>query len=381
MIHLINVIGARPQIIKAAAIHRAIANHFREQIREVIVHTGQHYDHNMSRVFFEELGIPQEDVNLEVGSLSHAKQTAAIMTRMEDLLLEGKPDAVVVYGDTNSTLAASLAAAKIHIPVIHIEAGLRSFNKTMPEEINRLVCDQVSTLLFAPTKTAVDNLVHEGFEIESGKPYSIDRPGIFLSGDVMFDNTLYFGTLAEQHEGKLNTFGLRKGEYALVTIHRDNNTDDPRRLSQIFQGILELSETAQLRCLVPLHPRTAKILNSSFNEDLLKNIRNSRWIRITEPLSFLEMSLCEKYARIVLTDSGGVQKEAFFHRKPCVILRSETEWVEIVASGTAALADADTRKIVELSLGFLKNPPQEFPAFFGEGDSAGFICRKIIDSF
>jgi len=381
MIQLINVIGARPQIIKAAAIHRAIANHFREQINEVIVHTGQHYDHNMSRVFFEELGIPKEDVNLEVGSLSHAKQTANIMTRMEDLLLERKPDAVVVYGDTNSTLAASLAAAKIHIPVVHIEAGLRSFNKKMPEEINRVVCDQVSTLLFAPTKTAVDNLLREGFDPDSRKPYTIDRPGIFLSGDVMFDNTLYFGSLAEQYQSKLDAFGLRKGEYALVTIHRDNNTDDPERLSGIFEGILEFSEAAQLKCLIPLHPRTSRILNSTLNEGLLKNLRNSKWITIAEPLSFLEMSLFEKYSRIILTDSGGVQKEAFFHRKPCVILRSETEWVEIVASGTAALADADRRKIVELTLKFLKNPPQEFPAFFGKGDSAEVICRKIIDSF
>lgn len=381
MIHLVNVIGARPQIIKAAAIHRAIANHFRDQIHEVIVHTGQHYDHNMSRVFFEELGIPKEDVNLEVGSLSHAKQTAAIMTRMEDLLLERKPDAVVVYGDTNSTLAASLATAKIHIPVIHIEAGLRSFNKKMPEEINRVVCDQVSTLLFAPTKTAVENLLREGFDLDSRKPYSIDRPGIFLSGDVMFDNTLYFGKLSEQYENKLNAFGLRKGEYALVTIHRDNNTDDPMRLSGILEGILELSEVAQLHCLIPLHPRTARILSTMLNEGLQKRLRNSRWIRITEPLSFLEMSLFEKYSRIILTDSGGVQKEAFFHRKPCVILRSETEWVEIVASGTAALADADSQKIVELTLKFLKNPPQDFPPFFGKGDSADVICRKIIDSF
>ena len=285
MIHLINVIGARPQIIKAAAIHRAIANQFREQIREVIVHTGQHYDHNMSRIFFEELGIPKEDVNLEVGSLSHAKQTAAIMSRLEDLFIERKPDAVVVYGDTNSTLAASLAAAKVHIPVVHIEAGLRSFNKRMPEEINRVVCDQVSTLLFAPTKTAVDNLLREGFNLDNRKPYNIDRPGIFLSGDVMFDNTLYFATLAEQYQNKLDILGLRKGEYALVTIHRDNNTDDPKRLSAIFKGIIELSEAVQLQCLIPLHPRTAKILDGSLNERLLKDIKNGRWIRITEPLS------------------------------------------------------------------------------------------------
>lgn len=381
MKHVINVIGARPQIIKAAAIHRAIAGQFRDQIRETIVHTGQHYDHNMSQVFFEELGIPREDVNLEVGSMSHAKQTAAIMTRLEDILINEKPDAVVVYGDTNSTLAASLAAAKVHLPVVHIEAGLRSFNKNMPEEINRVVCDHVSTLLFAPTKTAVANLIREGFSVDQGKPFSIDHPGIFLSGDVMYDNTLYFATLAEQYHNRLNDYELRKEEYALITIHRDNNTDNPERLSGIFKGILEMSEAIGLDCIVPLHPRTAKILKDALPDELLERIKKNRRIRITGPLSFLEMSLFEKNARIIITDSGGVQKEAFFHKKPCVILRSETEWVEIVASGTAVLADADPLRIVEYTTRFFQTPPQEFPEFFGNGKAAEFICQAIIDSF
>lgn len=363
---ILTIVGARPQFIKAAALSRAIQNHYADRVQEVIVHTGQHYDDNMSQVFFDELGIPKPDYNLHVGSASHGVQTAQMMEGIEKTLLEEHPDCIVLYGDTNSTLAGAVAAAKIHVPIVHIEAGLRSFNKNMPEEINRIVCDHCSTLLFTPTQAGIDNLAKEGFKINNDGPYTIDNPKVFHCGDIMYDNSLYFSTIADQSIGLLQRLGLEGKPYVLVTLHRDSNTDDPCRLSSILKAFTELSK--EIPIVFPMHPRTRKMAGDFQAENII----------ITPPVSFLEMIQLEKHARLILTDSGGVQKESYFFQKPCVILRPETEWVEIVETGAATLADADTNRILEASRHYLKEPPFRFPKIFGDGHAAEFILDKMM---
>ena len=363
---IVTVIGARPQIIKAAALSRAIDKRYAGRIHEVIVHTGQHYDDNMSQVFFDELGIPHPDYNLHVGSASHGEQTARMMEGIEKVLLEEQPDCIVLYGDTNSTLAGAVAAAKIHIPIVHIEAGLRSFNKSMPEEINRIVCDHCSTLLFTPTQAGLDNLIREGFKADNPGPYSIDNPKVYHCGDIMYDNSLHFSSVADQKVHLLERLGLRGKPYVLATLHRDSNTDNEERLSAILEAFTELSK--EITVVMPMHPRTRKKA-SHFKADN---------VIITEPVSFLEMIQLEKHARLVLTDSGGVQKEAYFFKKPCVILRPETEWVEIVKAGAGCLADADKSRILEACRRYLQCPPEHFPEIFGDGHAAEFILEKML---
>ena len=375
---IVTIIGARPQIIKAAALSRAIKEHYADRIREIIVHTGQHYDDNMSQVFFDELGIPHPDYNLHVGSASHGVQTAKMIEGIEQILLDEKPDAIVLYGDTNSTLAGAVAASKIHVPVVHIEAGLRSFNKAMPEEINRIVCDHCSTLLFSPTQAGVDNLQHEGFPVDNVSPYSIDNPKVYHCGDIMYDNSLHFSSIADQKVNLLKQLGLDGKPYVLATLHRDSNTDHKERLNQIMDALIALSH--EISIVLPMHPRTRKMVEQLIDDDKLHRLFHSSNIIITEPVSFLEMIQLEKHAKLVLTDSGGVQKESYFFQKPCVILRSETEWVEIVETGAATLADADTDKILEASRRYLMQPPANFPAIFGDGHAAKFMLEKIIEN-
>lgn len=379
MIKLITIIGARPQIIKAAALSRAIANTFNNRIEEVIVHTGQHYDHNMSQVFFTELGIPMPRFNMDVGSGAHGFQTAEMIKGIETILVNEKPNAVVVYGDTNSTLAVAIAASKIHIPVVHIEAGLRSFNKYMPEEINRILCDHVSTLLFSPTQAGVDNLVKEGFDPNNTSPYSMDNPGVFHCGDVMYDNSLHFSELSDQKSHLLEDNGLQSGEYILSTIHRNDNTDSPERLSAIFEALLIITEKFGLKLVLPLHPRTKKLLATNLSEALYDSVISSTLITIIPPVSFLDMIALEKQAKIILTDSGGVQKEAFFFEKPCVILRPETEWVELVECGAARIVGWETERIVEAFDYYMHDPGIQFSELFGDGKSAEVICQTILN--
>jgi len=377
---IVTVIGARPQIIKAAALSRAIRNSFAERIKEVIVHTGQHYDQNMSQVFFDELGIPSPDYNLNIGSASHGRQTAQMIEGIEKILLSEKPDFLILYGDTNSTLAGAIAAAKIHIPIAHIEAGLRSFNKSMPEEINRIMCDHSSTLLFSPTKTGFDNLVREGFDANNKRPFSADNPGIFHCGDVMFDNSLYFGKLSKQSSKVLAENHLENKDFILATIHRDSNTDIAERLSAIFESLLNIIENHKLEIVLPLHPRTKKLLENNLGDDLYKKVVNQTALKIIAPVSFLDMIALESNCKMVITDSGGVQKEAYFFQKPCIILRSETEWKEIVEVGAAVVADADTEKILDTFEAFTKKTDSlEFPSIFGDGKAAEFICRTLLD--
>lgn len=374
---IMTIIGARPQIIKAAAISRALRKNFNERIVELIVHTGQHYDENMSAVFFDELGIPKPFTQLSIGSGSHGNQTGAMLRELEQLMVTQHPDAVIVYGDTNSTLAGALAASKIGIPVIHVEAGLRSFNKAMPEEINRIMTDHVSTLLFSPTQQGITNLLKEGFEIAHERKADIDHPKTYHCGDIMYDNSLFFSQLALEQSTLIGELDLIDQPFVLATIHRNTNTDDPERLSAIFEALLTIAEAHKLSVVLPLHPRTRKYLTQTAGEDLLNRLDHGGFLHLIDPVGFLDMIALEHAAILVVTDSGGVQKEAFFFKKPCVVLREETEWVELVESGAALLAGADKDKIIQSVDYFLKSPPEVYPPIFGDGKAAEFICETI----
>ena len=378
MLKIVTIVGARPQIIKAAALSRTIRKMFSDEISEIIIHTGQHYDNNMSEVFFEELEIPKPHLNLHIGSASHGEQTAQMLIGIEKVLLVEKPDYIVLYGDTNSTLAGALAGIKLQIPVVHIEAGLRSFNKNMPEEINRIMCDHASTLLFVPTKTGIENLEREGFKTGSSSPYTSDCPGVFHCGDIMFDNLIHFSEMAGRKTDILQNLNLKEKEFVLCTIHRDNNTDSHERMKQIISALCYIQENLGLEIVIPLHPRTSKIMESSLPKELFHKLTGNKNIHLIPPVSYLEMIALEKTACLILTDSGGVQKEAYFFKKPVVVLRPETEWVEIVENGAGIIADADEDKIVEAAKYFLKNNPLAFPEIFGDGHAAEFICRMML---
>jgi len=348
------VVGARPQFIKAAPVSRAL----RARHQEVLIHTGQHYDLNMSEVFFQELDIPRPDYHLGVGSGSHGAQTGAILQAVEEVLFREKPAALLVYGDTNSTLAGALAAAKMHIPVLHIEAGLRSFNRKMPEEINRILTDHLSRLLFCPTATAVANLAREGI-----------TSGVHLNGDVMYDAFLFNKQLAKEVQ-LLAELGVKPGEYLLCTVHRAENTDDPGRLQAIFAALNQVAQPV----ILPLHPRTQKIIREQGLEGALGSN-----IKVIDPVGYLEMITLEAEAGKILTDSGGVQKEAYFARVPCITLRDETEWIETVEAGWNLLTGTDTDKIVRAVEEF--TPPAKQPQVFGSGDAALEFVRILENSF
>jgi UDP-GlcNAc3NAcA epimerase len=378
MIKLLTVIGARPQIIKAAAISRAIREKFSDRIEESILHTGQHYDANMSQVFFDELGIPQPDYNLGVGSGSHGVQTAKMIIGIEEVLTSDHFDGIILYGDTNSTLAGAVAASKIHIPVFHIEAGLRSFNMTMPEEINRIVCDQLSSVLFAPTATGYRNLMNEGFE-KSHATFKNNKGRIVVNcGDVMYDNSIYFASVAEQKSSVLSDLGIAPGGYILATIHRPNNTDSPVRLTNILSTLVFLAEKDGISMVLPLHPRTRKLLEKNLEPSVYEKLVHSPLVKIIPPASFFDIIVLEKNARIVMTDSGGVQKETFFFERPCVILRPETEWVEIVEHGAGIIADDNPEKIISAYNKLLGVKP-EFPKLFGDAHAAEHILEIIYN--
>jgi UDP-GlcNAc3NAcA epimerase len=378
-IKILNIVGARPQIIKASAISRAIRDQFSNVIAEIVVHTGQHYDEEMSGIFFEELEIRKPDYNLEVGSAGHGRQTSMMLTGIEEVLIKEEPVCVLLYGDTNSTLAGAVAASKLHFPIVHIEAGLRSYNKRMPEEINRIICDHVSTLLFAPTNTAFKNLIKEGFKPDNSTPYTIDNPKIYLTGDIMYDNALFFAKLAEKKTSTLlEKLSLERDKFVLVTIHRDSNTDDISRLESIVSTLKKLAEEKEITMLMPLHPRTINSLKTRL-EKVYKDLQDCRFIKILQPVSYLEMIFLEKNCRMVITDSGGVQKESHFFSKPCIVLRKETEWVELVGNGTAKLVDADPELIEKEFVNFLDmSYLPEYPGFYGNGQTAEFILKEIL---
>lgn len=378
MFKLLTIIGARPQIIKAAAISRVVKEKFDDCLTEKILHTGQHYDQNMSAVFFEELGIPQPDYNLGVGSGRHGEQTAKMIVGIEEVLLNEHFDGILLYGDTNSTLAGAVAASKMHIPIFHVEAGLRSHNMAMPEEVNRIVCDQLSSILFPPTETGMRNLMNEGF-LKSIVRFKDDKNRLVMNcGDVMYDNSLYYRELAKEKCDIIKKLGIPQGEYVLATIHRDSNTDSKKRLTSIFQALLDISERDMIDIVLPLHPRTAKLLSVNLDKNIYEKVHTSNRIRLIPPASFFEIIELERNAKIVMTDSGGVQKEAFFFERPCVILRPETEWVEIVEHGAGIIANADYDKIIT-AYQELTGKTIKFPHLFGDGKAAIKILYTIID--
>lgn len=382
MIKLLTVIGARPQIIKSAALNRTISVNYQHNIDEILVHTGQHYDINMSEIFFKEMKIPAPAYNLSIGSGSHGTQTAGMIKGLEEVLLIEKPDFLVLYGDTNSTVAGALAASKSGIPIIHIEAGLRSFNKRMPEEVNRVLCDHVSSYLFTPTKKGLDNLMAEGFNLSANPPYSIDNPGIFHCGDIMYDNSVFFGEMAKEKSNILSNLDIKSKNYNLLTLHRDFNTDNPIRLNNIISTLFHISESYNETFVFPIHPRTLQQMKKLLDKNLMRQIQLSDKFNIIPPVSFLDMIQLEKNVKMVFTDSGGVQKEAYFFNKPVIILRPETEWVEITENKNGIVADADEIKIMDAFKYFLNEQSNPvFPKIFGDGKAAEFICDIIIKNF
>jgi UDP-GlcNAc3NAcA epimerase len=333
----------------------------------------------MSDVFFKELDIPLPHYNLNVGSASHGVQTALMIEGLEDIFVKEKPDAVLVYGDTNSTIAAALAAIKIHIPVVHVEAGLRSFSKSMPEEVNRIACDHMSTLLFTPTSTGLVNLSREGFILEHSEKASADHPKVYHCGDVMYDNSLHFSELSSRTSKLLKSLNLEGKEFILVTVHRDSNTDIASNLQGIFKALLQLSEKFGQTIVLPLHPRTRNMLEKQLTPELYQSVIGNEQIKIIPPAGFLDIIALEKNASLMITDSGGLQKEAFFFQKSCIILRDQTEWIEIVENGNAILTGASEEKILEAYTQLSSQSDQSFPAFYGDGKAAEFICQKIVE--
>jgi len=389
---IITIVGARPQFIKAAAVNRAIQTFSKrkDRIQEILVHTGQHYDYLMDKVFFEELKLPKPDYHLGVGSGSHAKQTGIMLERIEMVLKKEKPEMVIVYGDTNSTLAGALAAAKLNIPVAHVEAGLRSYNRNMPEEINRLLTDHLSAFLFCPTDQAVRNLLKEGIKEE--------RTRIVKNvGDVMYDSILYYSKVAEEKSTILGELGLitpnscterfpsgaeaplgrsqtvpyPTPNYYLATLHRAENTDNPKKLKSILRALNEIGKNTPI--ILPLHPRTKKMMKVYH---LFSGFKNIKFI---EPVSYLDMLKLEKNAKAILTDSGGIQKEAYWLKVPCFTLREETEWVETVKSGWNVLVGTRMKRIVkEVSHTEARRRYQKGGKIFGDGKASQKIVRILI---
>lgn len=348
---IMTIVGARPQFIKAVSVSESIRK--KESISEIILHTGQHYDESMSGVFFKELGIPQPSYNLGIGGGTHGQNTGRMIEQIEQVIIKESPDWLLLYGDTDSTLAGAIAASKLNIPIAHVEAGLRSFNRKMPEELNRILTDHASNHLFAPTQSAVDRLLFEGIPLSD----------ITFSGDVMFDTALHFGELSKRQSKIISTLKLKDKNFILATIHRKENTDDPIRLTNIIKG---LSIPTQ-KVILPLHPRTRKKI-SEFNIKVPSNITT------IEPIGYLDMVRLEISASVIATDSGGVQKEAFFHGVPCVTLREETEWVELVELGVNHLAGADSLLIGSLIQKSINQTiPKVFP--YGEGNASEIIAK------
>jgi UDP-GlcNAc3NAcA epimerase len=358
---IVTIIGTRPQFIKASALSRVIRIHNQninnqEKIEEIIVHTGQHFDKNMSDIFFSELEISKPDYNLKVSNLTHGAMTGRMLESIENILQNEQPNLILIYGDTNSTLAGALAASKLHIPIVHIEAGLRSFNNKMPEEINRILVDRISTQLFCPTQTAVNNLNNEGI-----------TQGIYNVGDIMYDVTLHYQEKAKQ-QINLNQWKVKEKGYVLCTIHRAENTDNIARLSSILEALREIAIETQV--LLPIHPRTKQLIQKLNKEEWLNGIT------ILKPLSYLEMLRLEISAKAILTDSGGVQKEAFFNHVPCITMRDETEWVETVELGWNLIAGANKEKILATYNDTKMKKTNGTP--YGNGQSSLKILQKIL---
>jgi len=375
------IIGARPQFIKAAAISRAIAGHNRNNsspvIEEILVHTGQHYDDDMSAIFFRELEIPEPKYNLNIGSGPHGSQTGRMLMAIEEVLLQEKPDWVLIYGDTNSTLAGALAAAKLHIRIAHVEAGLRSFNRLMPEEINRIVADQLSHLLLCPSQVAVNNLTGEGIGKNEGlRPLFSEKkwgavpvfyPQVVITGDVMADALQFAATKAPAQSDILVRLDLQPKGYLLATVHRAENTDNDQRLQNILSALAALNELV----VFPAHPRTRKFLQETGYQPPAN-------VKLIDPVGYFDVIALEKSARLLLTDSGGMQKEAYWLKVPCITLRDETEWIETVEMGWNILTGADRDRIIEAVRDF--KAPSEHPPLYGDGKAAEHCLKALLES-
>lgn len=364
MLDIMTIVGARPQFVKAAVFSRRVRlPEYADRIRETIVHTGQHYDENMSDIFFREMEIPEPEINLEIGSGSHGAMTGAMLAGIERLILERKPDLVLVYGDTNSTLAGALAASKLHVPVAHVEAGLRSYMMIMPEEQNRRLTDHLATWLFCPTDTAVDNLAREGIQHQGGNAPSADQKAVIQCGDIMYEASLFY-----RERARTQYRGISKlpSNFALLTIHRAENTDDPARLTAIVQA---LNTFTDIEFVFPVHPRTRKILQQM-------GLELASHIHAIEPVGYFDMLVLEDLCSFVVTDSGGVQKEAYFFGKPCITLRDATEWTELVVAGWNTLVGADAVRI----LNALRRMPQYgYPgALYGDGTTSKIIAETLL---
>jgi UDP-GlcNAc3NAcA epimerase len=355
---IITVIGARPQFVKSAVVSRALLNI--NNIEEILVHTGQHFDKNMSDVFFEEMEIPNPQYNLNINGLSHGAMTGQMLQGVEDLCIKEKPDFVMVYGDTNSTIAGALAAKKMGIGVIHIEAGLRSFNRSMPEEINRILTDSISDILFCPTDTSISNLNNEGIRNGIVK--------VIKNGDVMQDAAIYYADKSEERSTIMKQMGLRSNNFVLATLHRQENTDDLNRLTAIIKAFNNIAKEVQL--IIPLHPRTRKTIE---RENISTNFS------IIDPVGYFDMLELLKNCKMVLTDSGGLQKEAYFFNKYCITLRNETEWVELIQNGYNQLAGADTAKILELFRMFSNMKFNKHIELYGGGRAAEIISETLTE--
>ena len=355
---ILTIIGARPQFIKAAPLSK---NFLENNIHEILVHTGQHYSRNMSDIFFDELEMEQPHYNLEIGSFTHGKQTGRMIEKIEEVLLIEKPDSVIVYGDTNSTLAGVIAASKINIPVLHIEAGLRSFNMKMAEEQNRIITDHLSSLLFTPTKEASKNLLKE----------NIDQKKIILSGDIMLDAVNMFYELAIKKSNIIDILNLNSSKFCLLTIHRAENTNDVRSLEILFKNLVKIRH--EYKIIFPIHPRTKKILGESLINECTK-----KGIQFIEPIGYLDMLMLEKNSSIIITDSGGVQKEAFFSKVPCIVIREETEWVELIKLGYNKICKKENFNKIDSMIYSMISISISKSNIFGNGHAAKKIYEKII---
>ena len=350
---ILTVIGARPQFVKAATVSRALK---KSDIQEVIVHTGQHHDQNMSQVFFDEMEIPTPHYNLEIQGLNHGAMTGRMLEKIEEVLIKEKPDYVLVYGDTNSTLAGALAAVKLHIPVAHVEAGLRSFEMRMPEEVNRILTDRISKVLFCPTQTAIDNLEKEGYK-------NIDCK-IILSGDVMYDAVLFYRQKIKTHSTIIQKENLEGKAFVLVTIHRAENTNDPKRLKEICDALNEIQKERQV--ILPLHPRTKAYLHS-------QNLKLD--VKVIDPVGYFDMLALLENCSLVMTDSGGLQKEAYFFNKYCITLRDQTEWIELIKAGANSIVGANKSKILSAYHANKNSKLVEGKPLYGDGNAAELIAK------
>lgn len=375
---ILTVVGARPQLVKAAVLSRRIAEGYPGRLRQHLLHTGQHYDSALSDVFFQQLGLPAPDVSLGIGAAPVPEQTARMLEGVARAIAHYRPQLVLVFGDTTSTLAGALAAVQCGVPLVHVEAGLRAFDRSMPEEVNRVIADRLATWLFCPTEAAVANLAAEGIRDHAGSVPGPDAPTVRLVGDILCDHVLGTLPLAGERSTVLHDLGLREGGYLLATVHRAANSDDPDRLAGIAEGLSMAARATGLPVVLPMHPRVRRSLSEASHAKAAQALQGCAGLHVLDPQGPLDMLVLTRHAAVVLTDSGGLQKEAAILKRPCVVLRDRTEWVELVATGRAALADADPDRIASEAVRGLGLRLTDPTGLYGHGDTAERICTALL---